>query len=79
MGPEYRIWGHIEQMGPDHFLAIACAVRNDDSQPTSTRVLNQMLSTRTEAEETLRELVDGLGQMIVRMGARVTDVETDGI
>jgi hypothetical protein len=74
---DFRIWGSVEQSGPGRYVAIACAVREDSTEPANTRAITQGFSTRLNAEEGLREIVNGLRDLIVSLGARVTAVETD--
>lgn len=74
---DFRIWGSVEQSGPGRFVALACAVREDSTEPASTRAITQGFTTRRSAEEGLREIVRSLGELIVSLGARVTAVETD--
>lgn len=74
---DFRIWGSVEQSGAGRFVAIACAVREDSTEPASTRAITQGFSTRVNAEEGLREIVASLCELIVSLGARVSAVETE--
>jgi hypothetical protein len=74
---DFRIWGSVEQAGPEKFVAIACAVREDSGEHANTRAITQGFSTREGAEDGLREILSSLGGLIVSLGARVTAVETD--
>lgn len=78
MTVDYRIWGRIEAIYREGFLAIASAVR-EDFDPAATRVLSEVHSTREAAEVALRGLMITLGEAIRHDGGRVVDVETDGI
>lgn len=75
---EFRIWGRIEPIYGEGFLAIASTVR-EDLDPSGTHVLSQTHLTREAAERALRSFVSKLGEEIRRQGGRIVDVETDGI
>lgn len=78
MAADYRIWGRIEPVVGEGFLAIASTVR-EDLDPSGTHVLSQMHPTREAAELALRDFMTKLGEDIRREGGRIVDVETDGI
>lgn len=74
---EFRVWGRIEQTGPDEYAAVASAIR-EDLHSEGTQVLMKLYPTRAVAEVALREFLLQLGQSIRAKGGRVVDVETDG-
>lgn len=75
---EYRLWGRIEPLASEGYLAIASTLR-EDLEPTGTRVVSEIHPTREAAELALRSLMTRLGEDIRREGGRIVDVETDGV
>ena len=73
----YRIWGRIEHTGPNEFAVIISAVP-ENGDPSLVRVLDQMATSRMEAEECAARLLKKMGQIVRDSEGRVTDIETDG-
>lgn len=73
---DFRVWGRVEQIGPQQFVAIASAVPNSlDASAMSADVRLQMRPDRERASEVLKRLMRALGKTIRKRGDRVVDVE----
>jgi hypothetical protein len=76
--PDYRIWGRVEHIGPQQFVAIASAVPDSgDATGNSADVRLQMLPDREGATLARDILVKELGEALRLRGDRVVDVEAD--
>jgi hypothetical protein len=75
---DFRLWGRIEQIAPDQFVAIASAVPDQTRGETDAAdVRLQLLSHRADAKTVLESLVKALGKAVTIRGDRVVDIEVD--
>jgi hypothetical protein len=72
----FIVWGRIEQIAPNQFVAIASAVRNDGANAKPDVEL-KVLPTREAAQGALRAIVQSVGSAVTGRGDRVVDVEVD--
>jgi len=71
---DYRVWGTVNQMGPEEFAVIVSGVSIEEPG-RDTQVSQAMCRSLEEATLRQRELMQELGRGIVDRGDRVVDVE----
>lgn len=73
-----RLWGRIEQIAPNQFVAIASAVPHQPGgEADAADVRLQVLPDRAGAKAALEILVKTLGEAVTLRGDCVVDVEVD--
>jgi hypothetical protein len=75
---DFRVWGRIEHIGPQQFVAIASAIPDEPGAVgDSGDVRLQMLPDREGATLARDVLVKDLGEALQLRGDRIVEVETD--
>jgi hypothetical protein len=75
--PDFRLWGRIEQIGPDEYVATATAVP-ENGDPSEVRSLTETHASRELATTALVTLLIKVSASVRQSGGTVIKVETRG-
>ena len=74
----FRVWGRIEQLAQDEFLAVVTAIP-ENGDPSGIHTLSDLLPTRDDARASVKALLVRIGEIVLRHEGSVSAVETHGI
>ena len=74
----FRVWGRIEELAPDEYLAVVTAIP-ESGDPSGIHTLSDLLASREEARASLKGLLARMGEVVVQHEGLVSVVEMQGM
>ena len=74
----FRVWGRIEQLADDEFLAVVTAIP-ESGDPSGIHTLSDLLPSHDEARASVKALLVRIGEIVLQHEGLVSAVEMQGM